>query len=142
MDFGILLETLTFSIYFRQQVVDFWYFIWAFLVTTPFRGYLYILPCDHDLLFENLNLLITSNSECLSLWILHEYFSWQALFVSINILYLFSKTMKLGLLFERFILFYYFCVLKLRYLSYSYENKNLDKIMGRKDKVFKSSHFS
>ena len=43
------LKTLTLLIAFEQQVPKLWYFTRVLLVTRPFLGYQYFLPCDLDL---------------------------------------------------------------------------------------------
>ena len=43
------LKTLTLLITLEQWVLELWYFTWVFLVTRPFSGYHYFLPCDLDL---------------------------------------------------------------------------------------------
>ena len=44
-------------------MLELWYFTWTFLVRRPFRGYHYVLPCDHNLgvwpFFKNFNLANT-----------------------------------------------------------------------------------
>ena len=46
------LKLLTLLITFEQWVVELWYFKWVFLVTGPFHGYHYFLPCNLDLEFD------------------------------------------------------------------------------------------
>ena len=59
----LLSETLTLLITYEQWVLELWYFTWTFLVRRPFRGYHYVLPCDHNLgvwpFFKNFNLANT-----------------------------------------------------------------------------------
>ena len=50
--FDLLCENLlTFLITMELWGLELWYVIWVFLVTEPFHGYQYFLPCDLDLVF-------------------------------------------------------------------------------------------
>ena len=74
----LLFETLTLLITFEQCVLELWYFTWVFLVTRPFRGYHYFLPCDLDPgvwdIFENVNL--ANNFWSVSARACDKIFSW------------------------------------------------------------------